>query len=689
MPHHPMTASKDTNGQQQQREEQQQQQEQAVSQRGNGMESLTISSDSYASQGNYMAQKRLETTKASNKKPSSSRRHQQQHQFQVETPSSDDVVRVHEAALHSLQHLKEELVIARQQNHTLRQEQQSFQENRRNLERALQQCNDEKQRAETNFQQQLTIERERLQSSKEEWKRQCEASWHEEKRQLESQLKEGRNKDQKEYMHRKLASENRQKELKIQLEKLREDLEAALSAKADLAADLAKVESEREDVENEKSVLAKKYEEVVKQRDQAVTSLRDMEDKVRDVEQNAREAQSTSTHEIDRLNASLRKSNETLMRLRAEMTSTPARSRWGSGRNGGTPVASTPYSSKPPYGKTGLGSTPQSYGNENLPATLDSAIADRLARLRDSAERAHLIKAHKRDIAKIKADRDAMIQKLEAEHSSALRKVSKQADSKREAETEALTKKLRQDYDAKLEEVEESHRKQVSQLQRDYLKLQEDSQESIQDAISRSNTTSQQYERESARRLSAEKALEDLQHQTEADKKELQARHADELEKRRQEWDAERDTMISVLQKDCNTVFDSRRSTLTSGGRTPSPRQHPHPYPPSSSHHYQQARPTPVSVNSVFFSPSNDSPFPSRMPNVTSTTSANSAGAANMGTHEQSRSSSYFAPSPSEGGGGVVGVGLVGGGSPSMVSQTYSDLDSILRETEELVQSVM
>ena len=86
----------------------------------------------------------------------------------------------------------------------------------------------------------------------------------------------------------------------------------------------------------------------------------------------------------------------------------------------------------------------------------------------------------------------------------------------------------------------------------------------------------------------------------------------------------------------------------------------------------QTQRPSPISINSPVFFPEKTTVdiLPS------STTSA--AGRATYIAPSPSRNSS-----PSETGGGG------GGGPPSMISQTYSDIDSVLRETEELVQSVL
>ena len=50
-----------------------------------------------------------------------------------------------------------------------------------------------------------------------------------------------------------------------------------------------------------------------------------------------------------------------------------------------------------------------------------------------------------------------------------------------------------------------------------------------------------------------------MQQQLQMKKKEWQSRHMEELERRRQDWEAEREAMIVTLQKDVNTAFDSRR----------------------------------------------------------------------------------------------------------------------------------
>ncbi len=97
-------------------------------------------------------------------------------------------------------------------------------------------------------------------------------------------------------------------------------------------------------------------------------------------------------------------------------------------------------------------------------ATLEHSIADRLARMRDSAERAHLIKAHKREMARVKLDKEADAKKLANAHDDAMRKAKKQADSMLNSKLEELTKTLNEEYEEKLDEAESRHKDNFSEV---------------------------------------------------------------------------------------------------------------------------------------------------------------------------------------------------------------------------------
>jgi hypothetical protein len=252
-----------------------------------------------------------------------------------------------------------------------------------------------------------------------------------------------------------------------------------------------------------------------------------------------------------------------------------------------------------------------------------------------------------------------------------------------------LTQRLQKQHQGHLEEIEQEHRKAIVQLQRDYDKSQEEMDESLQEALSRVARVTKDYQRESHQRKVLEKNLQDLQQQTQVEKKEWQSRHVEELERRRQDWESERETIMVTLQKDVNTAFDARRrnnntSPRSNGTTGTSPsffyphgagsqfsstqHQQPHHHPP---------RPSPLSINSqIFFSEKSTVGMPS----------PRAAYIAPSPTRPHSSSSSPPPSSSSPPPPFQTGVVI---GPPTMISQSYSDIDSVLRETEELVQSVL
>jgi chromosome segregation ATPase len=584
--------------------------------------------------------------------------------------SGDEVVRVHESALHALQQLKEELVKANQRNDQLVQQQQQWQNEQQQLRQQV-----------DGLRQQSAHDRDEIARLRQDCQ-QCQTqkdtlvtTQHrltQEKMDLEGQLRES-NRSTKELRHRTLASDNRHKELRGQLDKLNRELEEALSAKGDLTAELDALQAERVEAHTEMARLKAQLADMALERDQSQTEAKKLQEELQSTQDRLQQVHTSSEREIDRLNKALRKANDTMHKMRAEMISKARMAK----NMAFSPQFQAGVTPRVHPGSSTLLDAPTASTTAVPPPNLDSAIADRLARLRDSAERAHLIRAHKRELAKIKADRDGAIQQLEVEHADVLKKLTKQHEAKRTTQVEEVTQRMQRQYESQLEDMEEEHRKKISQLQKDYGKLQEDSDESLQEALSRVARVTQDFEREASRRKALERNVEDLQQQMQMEKRETQAHFTEELERRRREWENERDSMMGSLQKDVNVAFDSRRrsfksprhaaaATSTPMSTTGSPR---HYYPPLSSQQpHQPPRPSPLSMNSAaaFFpdktTVDNDSPI-------------YGGGAA------------YIAPSPSrQSSPSETGNG---GGPPSMISQSYSDIDSVLRETEELVQSIM
>jgi hypothetical protein len=159
------------------------------------------------------------------------------------------------------------------------------------------------------------------------------------------------------------------------------------------------------------------------------------------------------------------------------------------------------------------------------------------------------------------------------------------------------------------------------------MRNQESAEDSLQAALSKISNITQQYEREVNKRSSLEMSINQFHHERDQERDQMQSRHAAEVAKRRAEWETERDTLLTLIQRDCNSAFDHhRRQPYISS-------------PPRSS-------PKGVDINFV------------------------SSG--KKLTMQTSHDAGFDAP-----------------GSTNLVSPAYSDIDDVLRETEDLIQSIM
>ena len=631
-----------------------------------------------------------------------------------ENIGSNDVVRVHESALNALQQLKEELVKSNQRNAELTQERAKWVGEEADLRRQIMTLQTAERERDTDLER-LRQDHERLQLDKDSAEKHRNELM-EERKKREAQARESA-RTIKEFRHRILAGDNRHKELKGQLDKLNEELEGALSSKGEMAAEIARAQTERMELESKMEVFRKQLSEATQQRDQTTSERKRFEEELRNERKKLQELQASSDSEIGRLNSSLRKANEALHRLRAEITP-KVRSAVQQASNS-HPAVSFDGMQHTSIITTASSSAETAFG---APPTLDSAIADRLARLRDSAERAHLIRGHKREITRIKADRDATIQQLESDHADALRKATKQYEAKRKSEIEELTQKLVEQHECHVVEVEEEHQKRLVQLKKDYGRSQEESDESLEEALSRIARVTQDHGREKGRRHALERTVEDLQRRLRTQQKEFQAKYGAELEKRRRHWESEKESLLGNLQRECNIAFDNRRrgindnandkwgastvrgpATVARGNNihndiTDTSRPIPqvpgigHRPPVSSASNHnpqknpQQPQPTgpsPLSMDSASFFPETKTKSP------VSTAFGRTAHNMSMG------GAAFIMPSPrrSQPTSPIeMFTGIGGNGSnasPSIISKTYSDIDSVLRETEELVQSIL
>lgn len=161
------------------------------------------------------------------------------------------------------------------------------------------------------------------------------------------------------------------------------------------------------------------------------------------------------------------------------------------------------------------------------------------------------------------------------------------------------------------------------------MRNQEAADDSLQAALSKISNITQQYEREVNKRASLEMSINQLHHERDQERDQMQSRHAEEISKRRAEWETERETLLTLIQRECNSAFEQHR------------RRQPYiSSPPRSS------------------------------PNGVDTAQFLSSG--RKLTVQTSNDAAFETPV-----------------STNLISPAYSDIDDVLRETEDLIQSIM
>jgi len=193
------------------------------------------------------------------------------------------------------------------------------------------------------------------------------------------------------------------------------------------------------------------------------------------------------------------------------------------------------------------------------------------------------------------------------------------------------------------------------QMQHEFLRQQETSDQALRKALGKITKITQQYEREVHHRAGMELKCAELRHQLEEQHKELLKKHAQELEATKKEWEMERDTLVTIIQRDCSTAIDThRRSSIpnTLGTRKSS---------------------LPESPTGVEFDFLTEEQPILTVDTTTGTTS----------------SVESLLLKPSSGGGGSSSSRSNGRSrSKIVVSPIYSEIDEVLRETEDLIRSI-
>jgi hypothetical protein len=374
------------------------------------------------------------------------------------SPSPLEVSRVHESALQALMQLKDELYKSNARYQALVKEKNSLSTEWNQSQ--------SKWKQET---QQLRVSLETTKTSKAQLETRVthleadKEAWTQERKEWDTKLKTAA-RERKEFLHRKLASDNRQKDLKHTLNETKKELDDATQRQTQLAHDYSIVTREKAEAEQKNSLLEKQLQTLKEAHENDDTAgqlqaelntkdeeIVDLTNTLHQLKDNHKEERTDYEDQVQKWKQQYKdeceqhKSN--VENLKASMKSSP----------GQKATATTPVT------RNGGNNNNNSVRFQDaLP--LDSSVADRLARMRDSAERAHLIKAHKRDIAHLKLDHEQRIQKLVNSHQEALRKAQKQADSQLTARMEELKKSLEEEYEEQVRDAEEQQREKFAEV---------------------------------------------------------------------------------------------------------------------------------------------------------------------------------------------------------------------------------
>lgn len=382
-----------------------------------------------------------------------------------EEPSSADVARVHRNALQAIKRLKVELMNANEKIRAMDRENKTVVKERDELRGRFQGRDSSSQSQLIDLEEHVY----QLEGTAETFKAQ--------NADLEAKVRAAA-REKKDFMHKRLAADNRQKAMKTEIDRLKADLET----KSELETKITGLEKENGNFKKERLELSSKIASLLEEGSESMHQKADSEAKDREIErlksectdnvariheleadlkganEELNQVTEASKQKIESLEAELRESNDNMKTLRSEFSPRSKSSLRG--------PASPSRRTSTNLSMSNVRFHTESPADDSAGATLDTSIAERLARIRDSAERANLVRAHKREMARVKAEKEAQIKKLSTDHEDALRKLVKQSEAKMNTRFTELKASLEQEYEEKLEEVETRYRKQISEVRR-------------------------------------------------------------------------------------------------------------------------------------------------------------------------------------------------------------------------------
>ena len=358
----------------------------------------------------------------------------------TDQPSLDAIARVHGNALQALQRLKEQLTKSELQVQAL----QADKEQLLNEKEQAQKDKDD------------TASQEMIAALKQQLHEQTERQ-----QVVEQKLREA-HRDKKDALHKRVAAENRATQLGSQLRTVQTQLSTSQehaqqleTRNQELQSQLEAIQTQLEQSSTHDQKLEQHHQEEMQRltaqlqsKDEALACIKsDQVTLERNWKQELESTQQSSQRRIQALEQALRESNAALQQSQQQAKLSPTTNH----HRVHDLSLSTDATNHPTHTATAT-------------STLETSIADRLAKIRDSADRANLVRLHQRALAKQKAESTAQLQKTKSEHEQALQTTIASANAKLQARLSELKASLQADYDDKVSALEAQYRTKLTEV---------------------------------------------------------------------------------------------------------------------------------------------------------------------------------------------------------------------------------
>jgi len=186
-------------------------------------------------------------------------------------------------------------------------------------------------------------------------------------------------------------------------------------------------------------------------------------------------------------------------------------------------------------------------------------LSDRLNRIRESAEKASLVREHQRDISRLQSEHAAQIAILQQDFDEEKARFTEDSHAELNHRTKELKRRLVTEYEKKLDDLERKHKKELQRIRDETDRQSATATESVEAAMSEVAKTTSQLERETRKCHALELQIGNLQ-SAHATEKELLTRHFEqELKDLQVSWEDDKNALLTSVQSECNTIIEKTR----------------------------------------------------------------------------------------------------------------------------------